>query len=196
MKIIGIGHVARVGKDSAAEALVRDLGFVRRSLADPLKELALGSDPLVTASARTVNVNVGHGRLAWIVKGLGWEGAKDTYPEVRKFLQNLGVSARQNFGDEFWIDRLWAWAMKHDVERLVVPDVRFLNEAEAIQEAGGKVIRINRPGHHATGHISETELATWTGWDQEFDNNAEVADLQRAVTAWAKLTVLDVKSGK
>ena len=39
--IVGIGHVKEVGKDTAAAALVRDLGFRRDSFADDLKELGL-----------------------------------------------------------------------------------------------------------------------------------------------------------
>jgi hypothetical protein len=184
--IIGIGHVARVGKDTAAEALCRDLQFQRRALADPLKELALGADPLVTSMTRAMNINSGHGKLAWVVQGMGWDGAKDAYTEVRGFLQRLGVSARDVFGEDVWLNQLFGWVERNNVERLVVPDVRFLNEAEAIKAAGGHVIRINRPGQVGAGHVSETELKDWGGWAAEFANDRWVADLQADVVAWAK----------
>lgn len=184
--IIGIGHVARVGKDTAAEALCRDLQFERRGFADALKDLAFKSDPLVTSATRAMNINAGHGKLAWVVGGLGWDGAKDAYTEVRGYLQRLGVAARDVFGEDVWVDQLFGWAERNNVERLVIPDVRFLNEAAAIKAAGGHVIRINRPGHQASGHVSETELKDWDGWSAEFTNDRWVADLQADVVAWAK----------
>jgi hypothetical protein len=182
--IVGIGHVARVGKDTAATALCRDLGFVRLAFADQLKELALEADPLVTPAVKVVNTASGHGHLAWVVAGLGgFDAAQDTYPEVRKFLQRLGVGCRRVFGEDFWIDRLLERAAGHP--RVVIPDVRFANEAAAIKARGGVVIRINRPGHVAAGHVSETELCDWD-FDEEFSNVGSVAELQAAVGGYVR----------
>lgn len=181
--IIGIGHVARTGKDTAAEGLVRDLGYTKLSFAEPLKRLALEADPLITSATRTVNTASGHGRFAWTVKGMGWEDAKNSYPEVRRFLQNLGLGARKVFGEDFWVDRALAEAAKH--QNVVFSDVRFVNEADAIRAAGGKVIRIDRPGHVGQGHISETELADYD-FDQVIANDGAVWDLQAAVVDYAK----------
>lgn len=184
--VIGIGHVARVGKDTAADALCRDLGFVRRALADPLKELAMRTDPLVTSTTRTQNTNIGHGRLAWVVQGMGWEGAKDSYVEVRRFLQNLGVAARDTFGPTFWVDQLVSWIERSGHDRIVVPDVRFPNEAEAIREAGGLLVRIDRPGVRGDGHVSETALRDWDGWDHVFVNDRYPIDLQTDIVNWVR----------
>lgn len=182
--IVGIGHVARVGKDTAATALCRDLGFVRYGFADQLKELALAADPLVTPAVKVINTGNGHGHLAWVTAGLGgWEAAKDSYPEVRRFLQRLGLGARQVFGEDFWIDRLLEKAGTD--ERVVIPDVRFRNEAEAIRARGGVLIRINRPGHVAAGHVSETDLVDFD-WDEEFANDRSVAELQQDIVAYVK----------
>lgn len=41
---------------------------------------------------------------------------------------------------------------------LVVTDVRFPNEAEAIQREGGIVIRVLRPGMGGDAHASETSV--------------------------------------
>ena len=181
---VGIGHVARVGKDTAAEALCRDLQFQRRSFADPLRDLAYETNPLVTSATRTVNTDIGHGRLQWVLNGSGgWEQAKNMYPEVRTFLQNLGSAARKTFGEDFWIERLLASAK--GVDRIVIPDVRHQNEADAIRARGGILIRINRPGRVAAGHISETALVDFD-WDEEFENSTSVADLQANVVSFVK----------
>lgn len=180
--IVGIGHVARVGKDTAGEALCRDLGFTRVGFADQLKELAKLIDPIVTSSTVTVNTDVGKGRLSWVVKGLGWEAAKDQYREVRRFLQALGEAGRLTFGEDFWINRALSDAK---ADRIVVTDVRYLNEAEAIRAMGGLLIRINRPGRVASGHVSETDLLGFE-WDEEFDNNGSIQELQQHVVAYVK----------
>lgn len=181
--IIGIGHVARVGKDVAASALSRDLGFQRRAFADKLKELALEADPIVTTQTQTTNIGAGRGRLRWVVQGMGWEEAKNAYPEVRKFLQDLGVGARKVFGEDFWVKQAVAGIGKQDV---VFSDVRFHSEAEALQALGGKLIRIDRPGRVAEGHISETALVGFEGWDAVIVNNGTVQDLEDKVVKQVK----------
>lgn len=70
------------------------------------------------------------------------------------------------------------------VRGVAVPDVRFRNEMNAIQEAGGRVIRIVRPGAGLDGihgqHVSETEQGSIS--DSEFDavisNDGTLDDLR------------------
>jgi len=185
--IIGLGHVARSGKDTAAHALVRDLGFERRAFADKLKQLAVAADPIVTTATQATNVGSGKGRLNWVVRGMGLEQAKDVYPEVRRFLQDLGAGAREVFGDNFWIDMClpeveWVGSPLSDV---VVSDVRYENEADEIRRRGGKLIRINRPGMYAAGHETETALVDFD-WDEEVDNDGSVQDLEQKIVKLVK----------
>jgi hypothetical protein len=70
---------------------------------------------------------------------------------------------------------------------VVIPDVRFKNEIEAVQNAGGKVVRVLRPDGGLKGeyalHKSETELLSIP--DSEFDyvikNDATLKDLYKRV---------------
>lgn len=183
MTLVGIGHVARSGKDVAAAALVRDLGFERRAFADKLKRLAIAADPIVTTATQATNVGSGKGRLDWIVRGMGLEQAKDVYPEVRKFLQDLGAGAREVFGEDFWVDQcLGTKPLKTDI---VISDVRYENEADEIRRRGGKLIRIDRPGVYATGHASETALVDYD-WDEVVNNDGSVHDLETKVVKLVK----------
>lgn len=187
--IVGLGFNKEVGKDTAATALGRELGFKRIGFADKLKELALEADPLVTTSARTVNVQVGHGRMKHVVQGLGgWDEAKRTYPEVRKFLQDLGLAARKVFGDDFWINQVVLQAIARDRANLhtVISDVRFLNEAEALKAAGGLLIKITRPGRNGDSHISEQQLAEYDGWDAVIPNTGSLIELEGAVVEYVR----------
>lgn len=181
--IVGIGHISRVGKDVAANALSRDLGFQRRYFATKLKELALIADPLVTAQIATANIAVGRGRMDWVVKGMGWEEAKNVYPEVRTFLENLGHGARQVFGEDFWV-RMAVDGITPD-QNVVFADMRHYNEVDAVKAFGGKVIRIDRPGR-VPKERSEMPLVTYDGWDAVIPNTGTVQDLETAVVNQVK----------
>jgi hypothetical protein len=68
--------------------------------------------------------------------------------------------------------------------------VRFLNEVQAIKQAGGKVIRISRPGAGLDGagalHTSETEQAGLPDsmFDQVIQNTGTLEELRAAVQAF------------
>lgn len=177
--IVGIGNNYQVGKDTAAQALCRDLGYRRVAFADKLKDLAFDIDPLVTSQTMTVNVGAGRGRLRWLVQGVGWDDAKKMYPEVREFLQRLGSAGRKLFGQDFWIEQALAGA--EPGERVVVSDVRYRNEAEAIKARGGIVIQIQRPGYHGDDHPSERDFDDWDGWDHVIVNDGSLKDLELKV---------------
>lgn len=154
MKVVGLVGPKRSGKDTAAAALVEQRGYVRVGFADALKELALRINPNISS--------FGWGtRLADVVGGHGWEKAKG-HSEVRRFLQELGTGVRDIVGEDTWLrvfhrtvrERYW-----DQVPGVVVPDVRFLNEARELCSWGSTLlIRIERPGSDTSdAHISETE---------------------------------------
>lgn len=147
--LIGTTGKKQAGKDSFAARLVEAHGFTRVAFADPMREFALALDPLVD----------GHYRLSEIVRSLGWDVAKESIPEVRRTLQRLGTEAGRNvLGDRVWIDAALGKIDAVDGP-VVVTDVRFPNEAEAITSAGGILVRVVRPGHETTdAHPSETAM--------------------------------------
>lgn len=148
MHNIAIAGRKRSGKDTAAAHLVEEFGYVRHGFADPLKEAALKLDPIVDADGDDYGVDFY--RLSTIIEWVGWEKAKDTYPEVRQILQRLGDEAgRQVHGEETWVRNLLRRAESANAEGhpVVVPDVRYPNEAELLREAGFLVVRVDRPGY-------------------------------------------------
>jgi hypothetical protein len=91
-------------------------------------------------------VGLGHRlyRLRDLVDAVGWDEAKKV-PEVRQLLQRNGTEAgRKIFGESFWIDQ--AFASAGDAKKVIVTDVRFDNEAEAVRDRGGVVIAVQRAG--------------------------------------------------
>ncbi len=93
----------------------------------------------------------------------------------RQILQLAGTDAlRKVFGKSIWVKTLERRILAHPTRNYAISDVRFKNEAEAIKKWGGKVIRIDRKGSGTSSvHVSETELDSFTGWDEIVDNNGD-----------------------
>jgi hypothetical protein len=169
--LIGLIGKKRVGKDTFAAVLVEEFGFARVAFADPLKAMALTIDPWALPGDEHRLFM----RLTDLIDDEGWEVAKEEYPEVRRFLQRLGDGVRQ-FDPEFWVGAgMYAadiarrgvfahrnadyYAEGKSPKPVVITDVRYPNEADAIRDAGGTLIRIVRPdADDGDTHASETAL--------------------------------------
>ncbi|QAX94016.1 deoxynucleoside monophosphate kinase [Streptomyces phage Euratis] len=173
-----IGH-AQVGKDTMAGFMGQRYAYQRVAFADRLKSAALDVNPVVGfAGGEWI-------RLAHVVRLYGWEYAKATFPETRRFLQHYGQTVRAADPD-FWI-RAALPAM--DAIRslnlpIVVTDVRYRNEAHYLRSKGFKLIRVTRPNGGLTGdaakHDSETELDDFHT-DLTVSNSGTTSDLSRIV---------------
>lgn len=94
---------------------------------------------------------------------------------VRDFLQKLGTDALRNgLHPNVWVNALMAdytsvWTTDegaHDpvqeIPNWIITDTRFVNEAQAIKDKGGIIIRIDRPGMKPINdHPSEVGLDNW-----------------------------------
>ncbi|MDX3525108.1 hypothetical protein P1P75_01250 [Streptomyces sp. ID05-39B] len=186
--IIGLSGYSRSGKNEAAEALVR-FGWKQAAFADKLREFLLAVDPVIPGPYGTGNL-----RLSILVRDVGWEYAKDHYPEVRALLQRAGTEAgRKLLGPNVWVDALFREL--EDAPALVVTDVRFPNEAQAVTDRGGVVIRIERPGvgpakdRIGRVHESETALDDWP-FDHLLRNDGSTRALHRKLHGVADLVQL------
>ncbi|MFJ1789555.1 hypothetical protein ACIOML_35255 [Streptomyces anulatus] len=174
---------AGAGKDTAAARLVNRYQFVRVAFADPLKDSALRLDPIVGAESTSYgSLPI---RLSDVVKRYGWDRAKNSYPEVRRTLQNLGEGIRADDPD-FWLRMALDKVATADRWSLpvVVSDVRYANEADALRSAGALMVRIERPGATAGGeaarHVSELDLDAYPA-DAVLNNSGTVAELNALV---------------
>jgi len=159
--LVGFGHLARTGKDTAAGILSSEFGYERIAFADNVRAVAYKTDPAV----------------AQLVDDLGWESAKTNCPAVRVALQRLGIGIRNVLGEDIWVDA--AFRGIRQGRPTVITDVRFPNEAERVLALGGCVFRIDRPGvMPVNNHISETALAGWGGWTGVIKNDGSVDNLR------------------
>lgn len=176
--IIGLVGRKRVGKDTVAARLVERHGFVRMAFADNLRRALLALDPIIDAEAIGEYEPMTFTRLSELVKVQGWECAKAT-PEVRRLLQHYGVAIRE-IQPDFWVAPV-IFAAVLEERPVVITDVRFPNEADAVEKHGGRLIRIVRPGlDESDTHVSETALAGRATW-LTLTNDGTVEDLHAVV---------------
>lgn len=140
--IIGLTGRKRSGKSTVAKALV-ERGFVEVSFAAPIRDftariLELTPEELDAAKENSIN---------WL------EGVTP-----RHIMQTLGTEwGRQMIHPEIWIRVLLrrVSVLVLENKNVVVSDIRFDNEAQALRDMHGKIVRIERPGGGPDDHISE-----------------------------------------
>ena len=165
VEILGLSGWARNGKDTVADHLISKYGYERISFAAPMKEALYRLNPKITIN------NVVSTPIRIGVDIYGWDDLKTHGPEVRELLQRFGTEVgREMFGEDFWVNA--AIDSIEDGSRVVVSDVRYPNEADAIKKLGGEVWRVVRPGFGAAnGHASEHALNNYK-FDYILDNNS------------------------
>jgi len=171
--IVGLSGYAQSGKDTVAEYLIDNYGFVRVAFADPIRDALYALDPLVRG---TMTVQP-------IVNLYGWEEAKQNFPEIRRMLQRFGTEVgRTLWSENFWVEQ--AFAKIKQYENVVVTDVRFTNEADAISSLpDGKMWRVVRNDVGPVNrHPSETQLDRYL-FDEIISNNSTKKSLYKIINS-------------
>jgi hypothetical protein len=175
-RYVGLGHTSRVGKDSLANAILRSLAEMVPQI--PARRQSFAS------------------KLKAVTHDLyGWAGLKDEafYNEKQhehlrqEKLPALGLTPVEvwcRFGTDAvrhkvygrtWVDYVMKTPWPESL--IVIPDVRFPNEAEAIKEAGGWLVKVVRPGYGPLPTAADQALLGYTGWDLVVGGSGEMAEL-------------------
>jgi hypothetical protein len=184
--IVGFGHKRLRGKDTAAQFAVvhleQALGPTRQeSFAQSLKR-GIGMGVFGLSQDQVYNEQL--------------KAVEDPFWEMtpREILQRAGTEAmRKEFGRDIWIKTLQRRCLS-DPANVVISDVRFVNEAEAIKSWGGVVIRIDRDVQfdaRIDTHQSETDLDVWYDWDHTMQNDSTVDVLYRNTQALLDCILID-----
>lgn len=182
---------AQAGKDTVADRLVAEHGFMRLGLADGVRESLYALDPYVGPVAGGVVPEHPSPstalRLSEVVDSLGWERAKVEIEEVRALMQRMGTDAgRRVHGEHLWLALAAHKMAQHSPDQpFVITDVRFPNEGTWVNRQGGFVVRVERPdesvvvGANAL-HASET---SWHGIkvDEVLLNDGTIEELHHRV---------------
>lgn len=113
-----------------------------------------------------------------------WRGERLT---ARRLMQVFGTDMVRALHTDAWVNATMARVAKQDGVTLLA-DVRFPNEVEAIQRAGGKVVRLTRNGDCADGHESEKALDRenfdWRKFDAVIENDKLTLTEQNMELYW------------
>lgn len=176
--IVGMMGYARSGKDTVANYLNYKYGFVRHSFSKGVHEALMALDPIVET----------HYRYSDLIHTWGYEGAKGN-PEVRRLLQRMGTEVGRNLIDrDIWVKQVMREIKLNLGQNHVITNVRYTNEATAVLDQGGVLLKVTRLGvGPLNDHDSERipELHTLT----ELTNDGTLADLHRQVDAFYRLAV-------
>lgn len=190
--LIGLSGVAQSGKSSVAHILKSKYGFKEYSFAEGVYESLYRLDPVILIQD-TVTGAYTYPRLRGLVDELGWFEAKK-FPMVRELLQKMGTECgREIHGENVWVDRTirkiydeigvehgWDGTLVHISGDVVIPDVRFDNEAREIQEHNGYVIEVDRGLGPVNYHKSEAGVSP-EYLSGTIDNRGTLADLENNV---------------
>ena len=143
--LIGITGRAGVGKDTLADRLVALHGYTKYSLATPIKAL--------------LNARFGWDMEQWIDRNWKENGHAGGY-SPRSWAQWLGTEVGRTIaGADVWVN-LMADAYQECGVNMVVPDVRFDNEARCIENMDGVIIKLERPdAPSVNAHVSEAGIS-------------------------------------
>lgn len=166
MKLIAFGHRRRMGKDTAASILIKEL---RRRF--PTKMVSRGS------FAEKVK-QICHELYGWA--GCPSEIMCDADPTLRqKWLPDLDMTVRDLWikfstqgvrnmiHQDTWVNYLLS---RIDVDYLVITDLRFPNEFARIKDSGGICVKVHRDRVETWNDEADSALAGELGWDYELRN--------------------------
>lgn len=179
MTIFGLSGYAQSGKDTVA-GMMGELGYEQIAFADVLREALIVLNPRVQYKEGAEYHDLAD---AWV--WYGYEKLKANSPQLRGLLQRLGTDVgRDMLGQDVWVDA--TFRRMDPSKSYVIADVRFPNEARAIERAGGHLVRVQRPGcGPINDHISEVALDDYP-FTLILENSGSLDDLQHLVYRFFK----------
>ncbi len=140
--LVAFTGLIKSGKSTAADHLVANCGFVRVSFAAPIRRMleGLGLTPEELQARKEQPLDLLGGRTP------------------RFALQTLGTEwGREKISPDLWVNATERTISKlfEEGRRVVIDDCRFDNEARAVRNLGGLLIRVARTGLIRGSHPSE-----------------------------------------
>ncbi|MHC0508780.1 deoxynucleotide monophosphate kinase family protein [Achromobacter aegrifaciens] len=172
MNLIGIAAKAQSGKSTVAEFIKAADGYTELSFASPIREFVAGLLGCTVPDLEPIKEDV----IPWCGKS------------PRQLMQTLGTEwGRKMVSETFWIDQAMQRVQREwgRGRMVVISDVRFENEAEAIRKAGGCILHLSRPDGARTvaQHLSEAGIERKPG-DYFIVNDGTLRQLELTVCHW------------
>lgn len=201
VNLIGISGKMGSGKDTAAQ-------LIKRILSN--KELTNGTIAHLVKNPKTVKDDSGWQikkfstklkEVVSVLTGAPIEKLDDqTFKKYmigeswdmtfRELMQKIGTEAmRDNISQDIWINSLFdsidEYKTYGEFRKWIITDVRFKNEAAAIKDKKGILLRIENNSADKSTHSSETELDNFP-FDYTIDNNGTLEELAVEIRKFCK----------
>lgn len=179
MKVVGLTAPRGAGKDTAGLTF-SELGYVQIAFADPIKRAVEAMFDLCPEvwDDRQLKEQTLH--QSGLIPGFHFS--------PRYLAQTIGTEwGREIITPDIWVRaverKLHVQARQHGVQKFVITDVRFSNEAEWIRSLAGRVVEIERPGYawnadHASEAGPDDQLI-----DHTLPNAGTLTELRHATMA-------------
>jgi hypothetical protein len=169
-KLIGLAGPARHGKDSLAAHLESHYGYLSIAFANPIKHAL-------------------HTMFPWAADRYFETAKEEPIPIINKSYRELAQTLGTEWGRNTVDPNLWVNVMSYrigavsDLTAIVIPDVRFENEAVFIKDNGGILWHIHREDAPAVrAHESEAGVARLEG--EPLFYNTTLDELYHQADAW------------
>jgi len=189
-KIIGFAGRKQSGKTTCSEFLLKYFnGAIEPfncakiyNFADPLK-----NDICINILGLTHNQCYGDDIHKNELTDLCWDGSQMTAREVMQF---VGTDVFRKMKTNVWSSATLLKIQKEQPKLAIIADCRFPNEVQAIKEAGGMVIKLNRNPYNSN-HESETALDENNYCQSNFDfivynNNLSIVEQNQLILNFLK----------
>lgn len=194
IRLIGVSGKLGSGKDTFAELLAKQLAgkVERHALADNLR--------LITEIISGIRMTTTHeidepfcNEIRNYTQDQKNILIKQFDKTIGETLQLVGTELfRNNYDTDVWVKSLFSeeiYDKMNDGKIIIIPDVRFINEADYILQEGGYLIRmegdpagVRENSLRDLNHLSETNLDNYTKFDKVIINNKkDINELKRVV---------------
>lgn len=179
--LIGITGHKFAGKSTVANMLSQILGYETCSFADKLKDVTC----ILSGCTREQLEDYDFKENELVPDYLRPYCLNAEKPTYRAFLQHFGSEVMRGANDNIWID----CTLSKCGENAIISDVRFPNEAKAIRERGGLIVKVVRDGVASKDtHSSEKNVENIAGNIIVF-NDGSLEHLKAMVDMLAKLII-------
>jgi len=190
-RLVGIGGLLQAGKDAVADYLVKEHGWVKMGMSDPLDQALRAMNPYIQVlSGEPMNKNKGPKYLPYqdIRDKLSYVEAKNI-TDVRRNLQTLGTEVGRNLiGEDIWahVARDNINDQMIDGKSVILTGVRYPNELYLINQFvdAGQTWFVTRPSKRTAAqpdqHSSETSVSA-EDFSVVIDNSGTLDDLYKSV---------------
>lgn len=212
--ILALSGKKKSGKDTISDFLVKDQGFIKLSLATPLKDLLIkvfriDKELLYDDNKKDkeldyfITIDYSHlDKIRDIITeewgfGIDYE-TRENIEEFygmeiktpRQLMQTIGTDLiRKNIRDDVFIVLLLE-QIKKTQRPIVIADARLQNERETLVNIGATLGLVKRTltEDKSDNHISENDLGDEEEYDLIIDNNIDLNQLRSEINLWYTMT--------